>query len=271
MQINGTTYYYVTNLQGDVMGLVDTSGNSVASYTYDPYGKVLTATGTLAEKNPLRYRGYYYDKESGLYYLQSRYYDPAVRRFINADSYAGTGQGVVGFNMYVYCLNSPCGFVDATGSTCVMINLSFGSSAFIYDQQADGIGDKKLGVSSVSHGGCGPIATYNALKIMGKANVTFDDVLDYYHNNDLLLLGGLLGSSPYACIDYFQNNGYRVFATKDMGLYEELAVSADACILWCCFDTRDFFGIGAHCVAFKQYTDYAVYYNAYSNMTEAYW
>ena len=106
---------------------------------------------------------------------------------------------------------------------------------------------------------------------MGKANVTFDDVLDYYHNNDLLLLGGLLGSSPYACIDYFQNNGYRVFATKDMGLYEELAVTADACILWCCFDTGDFFGIGAHFVAFKQYTDYAVYYNAYSNMTEAYW
>ena len=98
---------------------------------------------------------------------------------------------------------------------------------------------------------------------MGKANVTFDDVLDYYHNNDLLLLGGLLGSSPYACIDYFQNNGYSVFATKDMGLYEELAVSADACILWCCFDTGDFFGIGAHFVAFKQYTDYAVYYNAY--------
>ena len=59
MQVNGTTYYYVTNLQGDVMGLVDASGNSVASYTYDPYGKVLTATGTLAEKNPLRYRGYY--------------------------------------------------------------------------------------------------------------------------------------------------------------------------------------------------------------------
>ena len=115
MQVNGTTYYYVTNLQGDVMGLVDTSGNSVASYTYDPYGKLLTATGELAEKNPLRYRGYYYDSESGLYYLQSRYYDPAVRRFINADSYASTGQGIVGYNMFSYCNNNPVTFSDPSG------------------------------------------------------------------------------------------------------------------------------------------------------------
>ena len=115
MQVNGTTYYYVTNLQGDVMGLVDTSGNSVASYTYDPYGKPLTATGELADKNPLRYRGYYYDSESGLYYLQSRYYDPATRRFINADSYASTGQGLIGHNMFAYCLNSPTMLADRGG------------------------------------------------------------------------------------------------------------------------------------------------------------
>ena len=115
MQVNGTTYYYVTNLQGDVMGLVDTSGNSVASYTYDPYGKVLTATGILAEKNPLRYRGYYYDSESGLYYLQSRYYDPATRRFVNADAYASTGQGIIGTNMFAYCNNDPGNSIDPYG------------------------------------------------------------------------------------------------------------------------------------------------------------
>ena len=115
MQVNGTTYYYVTNLQGDVMGLVDTSGNSVASYTYDPYGKLLTATGELADKNPLRYRGYYYDSESGLYYLQSRYYDPATRRFVNADSYSSTGQGLIGHNMFAYCGNDPISRVDASG------------------------------------------------------------------------------------------------------------------------------------------------------------
>ena len=132
MQVNGTTYYYITNLQGDVMGLVDTSGNSVASYTYDPYGKVLTATGALAEKNPLRYRGYYYDSESGLYYLQSRYYDPATRRFINADSYAGTGQGLIGYNMYAYCNNNAVNYKDSLGNEAVTITVvTIAGAAFV--------------------------------------------------------------------------------------------------------------------------------------------
>ena len=121
MQINGTTYYYVTNLQGDVMGLVDSSGNTVATYTYVPYGKVLTATGELAEKNPLRYRGYYYDSETGLYYLQSRYYDPATRRFVNADSYSSTGQGILGINMFAYCLNDPVNHIDSSGKSALLI------------------------------------------------------------------------------------------------------------------------------------------------------
>ena len=125
MQVDGNTYYYITSLQGDVMGLVDASGNPVASYTYDPYGKVLTATGTLAEKNPLRYRGYYYDKESGLYYLLSRYYDPAVRRFVNADSYSSTGQGVLGQNMFAYCLNNPVDMSDYFGDWPEWVETTF--------------------------------------------------------------------------------------------------------------------------------------------------
>ena len=121
MQVNGTTYYYVTNLQGDVMGMVDTNGNTVANYTYDPYGKLLTATGELAEKNPLRYRGYYYDSESSLYYLQSRYYDPATRRFVNADAFASTGQGIIGTNMFAYCNNSPGNSSDPYGYGSISI------------------------------------------------------------------------------------------------------------------------------------------------------
>ena len=115
MQTGGTTYYYVTNLQGDVVALLDASGSTVASYTYDPYGKILSAEGIMAETNPLRYRGYYYDTESGLYYLQSRYYDPAVCRFVNADGYASTGQGVLGYNMFAYCNNSPIIASDPDG------------------------------------------------------------------------------------------------------------------------------------------------------------
>ena len=109
------TYYYITNLQGDVMYLVDSNGNQVAAYTYDPYGKILSATGAMAEINPLRYRGYYYDAETGFYYLQSRYYDPNTCRFINADSYASTGQGLIGYNMFAYCNNDPVDCMDEKG------------------------------------------------------------------------------------------------------------------------------------------------------------
>ena len=119
MKHNGTVYYYVTNLQGDVMRVVNASGTVVASYDYDPYGKVLSATGTLANVNPLRYRAYVYDQETGFYYLQSRYYDPAIGRFLNADSYASTGQGIIGSNMLAYCSNNPINSCDTTGKLAV--------------------------------------------------------------------------------------------------------------------------------------------------------
>ena len=110
------TYYYLTNLQGDVTGILDSSGNTVAAYTYNAWGNILSTTGTLADVNPLRYRGYYYDSETGLYYLKSRYYDPEVGRFINADSYASTGQGIIGCNMFAYCLNNPIQYSDDEGT-----------------------------------------------------------------------------------------------------------------------------------------------------------
>ena len=87
---NGTaavqTYYYVLNLQGDVIALMTVDRTIVAEYTYNAWGEILSATGTKASVNPLRYRGYYYDAETGFYYLQSRYYDPTLHRFINADA-----------------------------------------------------------------------------------------------------------------------------------------------------------------------------------------
>ena len=135
---NGTaepvTYYYVLNLQGDVVQLVEHTRkgkvytlNTVAEYTYDAWGKPLSTTDGegnsvanthIAKLNPLRYRGYYFDMETGFYYLQSRYYDPTLRRFINADSLASTGQGILGTNMFAYCNNCPVAFVDHEGGYC---------------------------------------------------------------------------------------------------------------------------------------------------------
>ena len=110
-----TTYYYILNLQGDVVKLVTASGSAVATYEYDAWGNILSKSGTMADKNPLRYRGYYYDVETGFYYLQSRYYDPVNRRFINADTYASTGQGFIGTNMFAYCNNLPTAYSDHSG------------------------------------------------------------------------------------------------------------------------------------------------------------
>lgn len=116
-QTSYNTYHYVLNAQGDVIKLLHGSNTTVAEYSYDAWGNILSATGSLANVNPLRYRGYYYDTETGFYYLQSRYYDPIVKRFINADTYASTGQGFLGYNMFAYCGNCPVNNADPKGES----------------------------------------------------------------------------------------------------------------------------------------------------------
>ena len=120
-----TEYFYVKNFQGDILKVITATGTEVATYTYDAWGKLLTSTGDLAEVNPLRYRGYYYDTETGLYYLQSRYYDLEVGRFINPDGYNSTGQGIIGTNMFAYCLNNPAIFSDDAGTIAFVDDLIF--------------------------------------------------------------------------------------------------------------------------------------------------
>ena len=120
VELNGTRYYYHRNLQGDVIGLYSTTGAVVAEYTYDPWGKLLNITDTsgtdIGALNPLRYRGYYYDTETGFYFLQSRYYDPTVGRFINVDGQlSGVGGDMQGYNLFAYCQNDPVNMSDPTG------------------------------------------------------------------------------------------------------------------------------------------------------------
>ena len=82
---------------------------------------MISATGTLADINPIRYRGYYYDQETGLYHLWSRYYDPQTGRFISADKYTSTGQGMLGYNMFAYCRNNPISRKDALGTDDISV------------------------------------------------------------------------------------------------------------------------------------------------------
>ena len=124
-------------MQGDIVEIYSSAGVKLVTYKYDAWGKTTVAysnngASTTAVKNNLTYRGYYYDSYLGLYYLQSRYYDPAICRFINADGYVSTGQGLTGYNMFAYCGNNPVMRVDPDGEgwllfialMCVLVALT---------------------------------------------------------------------------------------------------------------------------------------------------
>jgi len=116
---DGTLYYFRKNLQGDVIGIYNENRQLVAKHEYSAFGEIISVTdlngSDIANINPFRYRGYYYDTETELYYLITRYYDPVVGRFLNADVYTSTGKGFVGNNMFAYCLNNPVNMIDIDG------------------------------------------------------------------------------------------------------------------------------------------------------------
>ena len=113
----GTEYYYVKNAQNDVTAIASADGTIIANYYYDSWGQITEITGdtAIAELNPIRYRSYYYDSETEWYFLNTRYYSPELCRFINADGYVQTGQGMLDKNMFAYCLNNPVNLLDQTG------------------------------------------------------------------------------------------------------------------------------------------------------------
>ena len=136
-----TKYRFVKNAQGDIIQIRDQSDAVVANYTYDAWGALLsvtdengaaiTASAHIALRNPIRYRGYLYDSETGFYWVQARYYDPAIRRWINADSQLNVKDGVLGYNLFAYCQNNPVTYSDPTGHSitlaCIIIGAIVGA------------------------------------------------------------------------------------------------------------------------------------------------
>ena len=129
---NNVPYYFVKNIQGDVIAIVDKDAHTVAKYSYDAWGVPTVTLDTsdcqIADINPFRYRGYYYDKEIGLYYLQSRYYDAKLGRFVNGDApdviFAKTDTSAC--NLYDYCDNTPTDRQDHSGFLAsVLIHAAF--------------------------------------------------------------------------------------------------------------------------------------------------
>ncbi len=161
--VSENDYLLVSNIQGDIIGIYDSNGTRVVTYVYDAWGRILSTTGTGANTigvyNPLRYRGYYYDTETGLYYVSSRYYDPEIGRFINADGYVSTGQGVLGYNMFAYCGNDPVNRKDPTGQ--------FWSEIWEFAKTAVSEIGKAIGVLSPAYAGCGGAALADGLLPIG--------------------------------------------------------------------------------------------------------
>ena len=118
MRYNDAFYYFEKNLFGDILRVYGVYGSLAAEFRYDSYGNVTSATGSMANRVKFRYRGYYFDDETGFYYLQSRYYDPTICRFVSADQYEllGTLSQTLGqLNLYAYCNNNPIMYADETG------------------------------------------------------------------------------------------------------------------------------------------------------------
>lgn len=163
---NNNVYYYLKNIQNDIVGILDNNYNLVAKYKYDAWGKIMTITDMngndvlgnnthIANINPFRYRSYYYDKETELYYLNERYYNPNWRRFINSDSYGGqVGGNILLHNIYAYSLNNPIKNNDDTG---MFANALFGALvgigalllAPVIKKAAEGVG-KLLGSTATT-------------------------------------------------------------------------------------------------------------------------
>ena len=198
---NNVSYYFIKNLQGDIIAIVDKDAKTIARYSYDAWGvpeiKLDSSECKIATINPFRYRGYYYDAEIGLYYLQSRYYDAEVGRFIMFDRAEIIMQEemVLFANLMAYCLNDPVLRIDKFGT----------SSGYIDDQNDSSWTSVAVGFwGNVKDNGCGAIAIYNVLYSYSK-RVTIGRVLfnlRWVYGSIIYNNIGVIGISPASVTRY---------------------------------------------------------------------
>ncbi len=280
-------YYYVKNLQGDITALVKADGAVVANYSYDVWGKVLSITDANGNKitadtnvaliNPFRYRGYVYDDESGLYYLQSRYYDPETGRFVNADTYTytDTGNSVLSTNMFAYCENDPINAMDRNGhmlyyygwkildyyiSSAINYSNYENNSRYYFNKciinQSNDSKVKKIrmGLFTGDYNGCGWIATYNALRLLRCYTIQPKNIITYLERRGQLLYCAF-GVTPWSIADYMSYIGYSVDREAfPQSINDKLKKKYRVCILMYAHNK------GAHYIAITYRKDNKKYY-----------
>jgi RHS repeat-associated protein len=147
VKFNGEYYDYVQNLQGDIVGMVDLSGQSVVEYSYDAWGKPTgvsgSMAGTLGAVNPFRYRGYVWDEETGLHVTATRYYSPEWGRWLNTDALLGKTGALLSHNLFAYCLNDPVNMSDSTGLSPISIHTIYTLNQIFGEQWTDKEGKKR--------------------------------------------------------------------------------------------------------------------------------
>ena len=218
-------YYFVCNWRGDVVQIYNASGTLVGSYTYDAWGRVTenatsADTENITETNPIRYRGYYYDTETRLYYVNSRYYDPAVKRFLNSDDEllsATSPETLTDKNYFAYCDNNPVSRTDGEGTIWhIVVGAVIGGALNSIDDivnivstyKSGGSQEEKtkawvhLGLSfasgAVSGGlamsGVGPVASISINAVVSLGDEGIDQLIDKEFNAKNLIVAGIEGA-----------------------------------------------------------------------------
>ena len=195
-------YYFVCNWRGDVIQIYNASGTLVGSYTYDAWGRVTenatsADTENITETNPIRYRGYYYDTETRLYYLKSRYYDPAVKRFLNADNETDIGSKLLSTNLFQYSANNPVNNIDLNGHGIIKTLFKKAVrkvATFVHNQvvkvaqkSRNRVGTRSIGASASAYCGFGAGVS---------AGVTYDK----RGNRGIFFTGSIYAGTPSASV-----------------------------------------------------------------------
>ena len=236
-------YFYVRNLHGDVVAIYNANGVKQAEYAYDAYGncKVTNSTNSnLAYYNPIRYRGYYYDRETGLYYLNARYYNPEWRRFLSHDLSAYLDpESINGLNLYAYCNNDPVNKYDPTGHIAIslivglVVSFAIGTTASAISQyvqygdvnwlQAGVDGLFAVASTALAYTGIGLIGSIAAGAGMGLAQYTLDSAVfhdDFSWSGALIAtgLGALGGLASGRGAQHFKSIGSNLDDTGRTGV-----------------------------------------------------